>query len=190
MTETTTDSAAALREAWEAGFGWEAYLEDEVVEHRALWHAVWERASVPAALLERAHALGGGWRLLVISEDWCGDAVNTVPVIARLAEALPGVELRVVKRDEHPALMDRFLTAGTRSIPLVRRLLARGALGPPPRRAAGVDPGREGARRAPRGGHLPRRAALVCPRPRREHAPRAAGGDGARLSGAFLLRLT
>lgn len=119
MTETSTDSAAALREAWEAGFGWEAYLEDEVVEHRALWHAVWERASVPPALLQRARAVGGRWRLLVISEDWCGDAINTVPVIARLAGALPEVELRVVKRDEHLALMDRFLTAGARSIPLV-----------------------------------------------------------------------
>ncbi|HEU0300021.1 MAG TPA: thioredoxin family protein, partial [Longimicrobium sp.] len=62
--------------------------------------------------------IGGEWRLLVISEDWCGDAFNTVPMMARLAEALPNVELRIVKRDENPALMDAFLTGGSRSIPL------------------------------------------------------------------------
>src|SRR5262249_9445631 len=70
------------------------------------------------------------------SEDWCGDASNTVPVIARLAAALPNVEMRVVKRDEHPELMDRHLTNGSRSIPLAVVLrpgfTGAGAWGPRP----------------------------------------------------------
>lgn len=109
---------AELRAAWDAGFAWDDYLEGEVHAHAALWRAVWERARVGADALRRAEEIGGRWRLLVISEDWCGDASNTVPVMARLAEAVPGMEMRVVKRDEHPALMDRFLTGGARSIPL------------------------------------------------------------------------
>jgi Thioredoxin len=106
------------RKYWDAGFTWGDYLEREVKEHRELWHQVWERSKVPAWAAEEAARLGGEWKLLVISEDWCGDASNTVPVMARLAEQLPGFEMRVVKRDENPELMDEYLTSGSRSIPL------------------------------------------------------------------------
>jgi thioredoxin family protein len=106
------------RRYWDAGHTWEEYLGREVREHRGLWEAVWERARLPAWVREEAARIGGEWRLLVISEDWCGDASNTVPVIARLAAELPGFELRVVKRDENPELMDAHLTGGSRSIPV------------------------------------------------------------------------
>ncbi|MEJ2371494.1 MAG: thioredoxin family protein, partial [Gemmatimonadales bacterium] len=62
--------------------------------------------------------VGGRWKLLVLAEDWCGDAANTVPVLARLAEELPNFELRIIKRDGSLEVMDRFLTNGTRSIPM------------------------------------------------------------------------
>ena len=107
------------RGCWESAFGWDTYFRDEAREHRALWNGVYARAKVPGWAVQEAKELEGEWRLLAISEDWCGDAVNTLPVLARLAEAAPGVELRVVKRDEHPGLMDRHLTNGARSIPLV-----------------------------------------------------------------------
>ncbi|MBV9110341.1 MAG: thioredoxin family protein [Gemmatimonadetes bacterium] len=106
------------RKYWEIAFSWDDYLTNEVKEHRSLWEGVWSRATMPEWASRAAAAAGGEWKLLVISEDWCGDASNTVPVIARLAEALPNVEMRVIKRDEHPELMDRHLTNGSRSIPL------------------------------------------------------------------------
>lgn len=54
---------------------------------------------------------------LVITESWCGDAAQTLPVLNKLAEASENIELRIILRDEHPELMDNFLTNGTRSIP-------------------------------------------------------------------------
>lgn len=54
---------------------------------------------------------------LVFSETWCGDAAQNLPVISKIAELSDLVELKVIFRDEHPALMDRFLTNGGRSIP-------------------------------------------------------------------------
>lgn len=54
---------------------------------------------------------------LLITETWCGDAANSVPVIAKLAELNPSIDLRIVFRDENPELMDQFLTKGGRSIP-------------------------------------------------------------------------
>lgn len=55
--------------------------------------------------------------MLVLTEGWCGDAAQTVPVLQHLAAASPRLELRLVLRDEHPELMDHFLTEGGRSIP-------------------------------------------------------------------------
>jgi len=84
-----------------------------------LWTAMARRASVPLELLERATAIPGRWHLLVLNEDWCGDAVNTVPFVARLAELAPNLELRILGRDANPDLMDAHLWRGTRSIPVV-----------------------------------------------------------------------
>lgn len=87
--------------------------------NQSLWAALAHRAIVPDDLVQRARSLPGSWHLLVLLEDWCGDAVNTIPVIARLAEYTPGITLRVLKRDEHPELMEEHLTAGKRAIPVV-----------------------------------------------------------------------
>lgn len=102
---------------------WEQALPfDEFVaaseKQRGLWEGLhriavvpdWALAAVPAGLKRR---------LLVIAEDWCGDASSTVPVVARLAEAVPGLELRIIRRDQHPDVIDRYLTNGSRSIPIV-----------------------------------------------------------------------
>lgn len=54
---------------------------------------------------------------LVITEGWCGDAAQSLPVIAKLAEVNNLIDLRFILRDEHLEIMDQFLTNGTRSIP-------------------------------------------------------------------------
>lgn len=96
----------------------EEYLET-VEKNRDLWHAVYERAHLPREVLEEARRLPGGWHLVALSEDWCGDAVNTLPVIARLT-AHAGWDLRVLGRDDNPDLMEAHLTNGrSRSIPVV-----------------------------------------------------------------------
>lgn len=47
------------------------------------------------------------------------DTSNTIPFLARVTESVPGVDLRVVLRDANPAIMDRYLTNGSRSIPVL-----------------------------------------------------------------------
>lgn len=54
---------------------------------------------------------------LLITESWCGDAANSVPIIAKLAELNEDVDLRIIMRDESTDLIDQFLTNGGRSIP-------------------------------------------------------------------------
>jgi len=54
---------------------------------------------------------------LVISEGWCGDAAQILPVITKMAEQSEKIELKIVFRDENEALMNLFLSNGTKSIP-------------------------------------------------------------------------
>ncbi|HEY4617472.1 MAG TPA: thioredoxin family protein [Flavobacterium sp.] len=55
---------------------------------------------------------------LVISEGWCGDAAQSLPVFNAMAEASDGkVELKIVLRDENEELMNLFLTNKKRAIP-------------------------------------------------------------------------
>ena len=54
---------------------------------------------------------------LVITEGWCGDAAQNLPVISKIAETNNQVQLKLVLRDEHEDLMDLFLTNGGKSIP-------------------------------------------------------------------------
>jgi hypothetical protein len=91
---------------------------DEVEEHRGLWHTTYRRARVAPAVAWRAAANGERRYLLVLLEDRCLDAVSTVPYLARLADMVPGMELRVVRREEHPDLMDAHLTGASRSVPV------------------------------------------------------------------------
>lgn len=59
------------------------------------WLKLADSAQVDATLVQRARATGGAWRLLVVAVDACGDSMNTVPYVARLA-AQAGVDLRIV----------------------------------------------------------------------------------------------
>ena len=94
------------------------YLE-LVEEHRELWTGIRSRVRLQEEQIEAAAAIRPVPRLLALSEDWCGDAANTLPVIAGFAEA-HGWDLRVLARDENPDIMDRHLTGGrSRSIPVV-----------------------------------------------------------------------
>lgn len=122
-------------EAFEKGSTFGEFVE-QATANRDLWATMAARAQVADEEVARCAAVPGRWRLLALAEDWCGDAVNILPVVARLAEAAPNLALRIVGRDENPELMDRHLTKGARSIPVVVLLdeasEARGWWGPRP----------------------------------------------------------
>lgn len=54
---------------------------------------------------------------LVITEGWCGDAAQNLPVLDKMAALNENINLKLVLRDENLELMDLFLTNGGRSIP-------------------------------------------------------------------------
>lgn len=55
---------------------------------------------------------------MVLTEAWCGDSAQTLPVIAEIAKLNPDkIKLYILLRDENPELMDNYLTNGARAIP-------------------------------------------------------------------------
>ena len=54
---------------------------------------------------------------IIISESWCGDAAQNIPVFAKIAEGNPNINIRIILRDDNPEIMNQYLTNGSRSIP-------------------------------------------------------------------------
>jgi hypothetical protein len=103
---------------WDQALAYPDFIGSCKAQHCGLWEGVYKLARVPE-WARKAVPAGVTRRFLVIAEDWCGDASNTVPVLAKLVDSVPGLELKVILRDANPDVMDRYLTNGARSIPIV-----------------------------------------------------------------------
>ncbi len=68
-------------------------------------------------LLETLRVLDSPQVWLLITETWCGDAAQNLPILNLIAGESSHISLRIVLRDENADLMDRYLTNGSRSIP-------------------------------------------------------------------------
>lgn len=87
-------------------------------------------------VLETVNCLNNKITWLVLTETWCGDAAQNIPVFAKIAEVNPAISLRLIFRDEHLDVMDAFLTNGAQAIPklicLDEQLNVLGSWGPRP----------------------------------------------------------
>ena len=68
-------------------------------------------------LLQALTAIKGEYIWLVITEGWCGDASQNLPYLQAIAKVCPKINLRLILRDEHPDIIDQYLTDGGRAIP-------------------------------------------------------------------------
>jgi len=72
----------------------------------------------------KLHGINQRINILVISEGWCGDAAQIVPVIHKMAENSDNLELKLFFRDEDESLINQYLTNGGKAIPIVILLKA------------------------------------------------------------------
>ncbi len=79
------------------------------------WNKTLELNETSKAILQ---SVDSNQTWLIITEAWCGDAAHILPVIAKMGDEA-NVDLKVVYRDEHPELMEHFLTDGGQSIPII-----------------------------------------------------------------------
>lgn len=64
--------------------------------------------------------MGTRLKWFVISEAWCGDSAQIVPILQKIVDFSGGkIEMKIILRDENPEIMNQYLTNGNKSIPKV-----------------------------------------------------------------------
>jgi hypothetical protein len=137
---TSTLSPVAYRAYFEKGVSYEQYIHnfeaDIALGEAAPYHQylpmnhqrvvrIYKNFAINADLQAKIEALEQPLHWLVISEPWCGDASQIVPVLARIAEASNGkIGFKIAYRDQNLELIDAHLTGTSRSIPKLVQLNA------------------------------------------------------------------
>ena len=104
-------------ERFAQGLTFAAYLAQMRTNKERFEKRMAEALITPA---DREAFRGRKLRILVITEDWCGDALVGFPALARLVDDAPNVEMRVFLRDANPDVMDQYLKRGLyRTIPVI-----------------------------------------------------------------------
>ena len=92
------------------------------------------------SLREKARNVKANWVWIILTEGWCGDAAQNIPIIEKIARENSRIKTRYLLRDENLELMDKYLTFNARSIPKLICLDAEtleeiGTWGPRPKAA-------------------------------------------------------
>lgn len=103
---------------WSSGMPFEEFAAGAPAASARRMGRNYEQTAVPKDVRERYHRFAeSGGRVYVLAEDWCGDCMAMVPVLARIARE-GGTPLRIFRRDRWPELGNRHLTGGKAKIPL------------------------------------------------------------------------
>lgn len=109
---------AVSKERFEQGLTYDAYRA-QMTRNQERFDATEATVALDAADVAFFAQLPQPLNVLVLAEDWCGDVINNLPVLGRLAAESGKLNLRIFPRDQHPDLMDQYLQNGQfRSIPV------------------------------------------------------------------------
>ncbi|MFQ5646153.1 MAG: thioredoxin family protein [bacterium] len=105
-----------LADKFKSALSYESFV-DSAGKKKDLFRETYQETLLDEKAREALTAFPKKLKFLVIAENWCGDVIAIVPVIKKLTENLPDIELKIISRDAHPELMDAYLTDGKRSVP-------------------------------------------------------------------------
>lgn len=98
-------------------------IKEYINLNQSRMHRVEKTYSIAPEILNQVNNLKHKIYWLILTEHWCGDASQMLPVFNKIAEAANGkIEMKLVYRDQNPELMDAYLTDGSRSIPKLIQL--------------------------------------------------------------------
>jgi len=72
---------------------------------------------IDQTIVSKFKAIQSKYIWLVIAEGWCGDAAQILPIFNKMSEVSDHIDFKIVFRDDNEALMNLFLTNGSKSIP-------------------------------------------------------------------------
>ncbi|MGM0837344.1 MAG: thioredoxin family protein [Bacillota bacterium] len=103
-----------LNDWFDSGLTYGQYVEGMTVNKEEM-ESIFNKFSLDEEKVE--FLKGQQLRVIVLTEDWCGDALLNNPILMKIADA--DMDVRFILRDENLELMDQYLTNGTaRSIPI------------------------------------------------------------------------
>ncbi|GAA0350539.1 thioredoxin family protein [Oceanobacillus oncorhynchi subsp. oncorhynchi] len=108
----------SLNEWYDKGLDPDEYIEAMEVNKEDLLY-IYDNFSLPAdeAFFEEVKNMN--LRAIILTEDWCGDAMLNMPILLKISEA-GNMPVKALLRDDNLELMDQYLTNGTaRSIPII-----------------------------------------------------------------------
>ena len=109
---------AVTRERFEQGLSYDAF-KAQMTRNQERFAANERRVEFAPDDLAPFQRLPQPLPVLVLAEDWCGDVIDNLPVLGRLAAASERLDLRIFLRDQNLDLMDQYLKEGQfRSIPV------------------------------------------------------------------------
>jgi len=120
LQETFMLNTTTLCEKFTAGKTYDDYLKTGTDEQRRRWAQVYELGNLSNQQRSLIQTFVRDIRILIISGIWCGDCVQQVPLIWRIAEEnIPKIHLRIVDRDEHKDLSDQLKICSGNRVPTV-----------------------------------------------------------------------
>ena len=116
------ETSVVTPERFSQGFDYPSYM-NQIKVNKARFEGYYDdfkmSAEDAALFKELAQRPDGPAKMMVIGEDWCGDVIRGLPVLARIAEAA-GIPISIFPRDSHTDIMDEYLKEGKyMSIPVV-----------------------------------------------------------------------
>jgi thiol-disulfide isomerase/thioredoxin len=110
------------QERFQSGLAWPDYVAQMKLNRERMMQ-LFEEISLSTdqrnAFAGAAARHGGQLHIAALVEDWCGDVVVILPLIARLAAEVPGVDLRLFGRAASPDLAQAYAEEGILCIPVL-----------------------------------------------------------------------
>ncbi len=110
--------AARLQSTFNAGLSFDDYLATGDENQRGAWRDVYDAAALSTAQQSLAESWTREIKVLVSSGIWCGDCVQQGPLIQRIADANPRIELRWIDRDQHLEFAESLKICGGLRVPV------------------------------------------------------------------------
>jgi thiol-disulfide isomerase/thioredoxin len=113
-------TASFLKDKFEQALPYPQYVLTGTAEQQRRWAHVLDAASLTETQSRLVGSFQRDMHLLVSSGIWCGDCVQQVPLLYRIAEANPArIRLRILDRDQHRDLAELVRINGGDRVPVV-----------------------------------------------------------------------
>ena len=108
------EDSVVTPERYAEGFDYHSYM-NQIKVNKARFEGFYNGLTISsedtAFFKELASRPNGPAKMMVIGEDWCGDVIRGLPVLAKVAEAA-GIPISIFPRDTHTDIMDEYLKEG------------------------------------------------------------------------------